>query len=115
MPFTGSNYEAFAAVKCLADDIADKIHELAQYLNGSPYFLCLPYDWLNNLRWILQKTLKVLCQIHSSKMRMASSTKNVLRAVFKAMQLTGNLIHNDDLHGLHGNNLQHAEELHDEI
>ena len=28
----------------------------------------------------------------------------------KAMQLTGNLIHDDDLDG---NNLQHAEELHD--
>ena len=51
-------------------------------------------------------------EANSSEMRMASSyaTENVLRSVQKAMQLTGNLIHGDDLCG---DNLLHAEELHE--
>ena len=112
MPFTRSN-KAIAAIQRLAVDLAGKIYEQAHYLAGPlPH---LPYLWwLNKLRWILEET-RELCQANSSEMRMASSiaTENILRAVLKAMQLTGNLIHNDDLHGLHGNNLQHAEELHD--
>ena len=123
MPFTRSNNKAVAAVQRLAVDLADKIYELANYLATH----CLPYVW-EWTRWILEKT-RELCQrltcevgckmssnqANSSEMRMASSyaTENILRAVLKAMQLTGNLIHSDDLHGLHGNNLQHAEELHD--
>ena len=108
MPFTRSN-KAIAAIQRLAVDLADKIYELAHYLAGPlPH---LPYLWwLNKLRWILEET-RELCQANSSEMSYA--TENILRAVLKAMQLTGNLIHNDDLHGLHGNNLQHAEELHD--
>ena len=120
MPFTRSNNKAVAAVQQLAVDLADKIYELAHYLTTH----CLPYVW-EWTRWILEKT-RELCQrltcevgfkmsflaANSSEMRTASSyaTENVLRAVQKAMQLTGNLIHEDDLYG---NNLQHAEELHD--
>ena len=108
MPFTRSN-KTIAAIQRLAVDLADKIYELGHYLAGPlPH---LPYLWwLNKLRWILEET-RELCQANSSEMSYA--TENILRAVLKAMQLTGNLIHNDDLHGLHGNNLQHAEELHD--
>ena len=120
MPFTRSNNKAVAAVQRLAVDLADKIYELANYLATH----CLPYVW-EWTRWILEKTRELcqrltcqvkckmsLIQANSSEMRMASSyaTENVLRAVQKALQLTGNLIHDDDLDG---NNLQHAEELHD--
>ena len=120
MPFTRSNNKAVAAVQRLAMDLADKIYELANYL--ATHYLPYVWEWT---RWILEKTRelcqRLTCEVgckmsfirpNSSDMRMASSnaTENVLRAVQKAMQLTGNLIHDDDLDG---NNLQHAEELHD--
>ena len=103
----------------MAVDLANKIIELTHYLTTH----CLPYVW-EWTRWILEKTrelcLRLTCErckmsfleANSSEMRMASSyaTENVLRSVQKAMQLTGNLIHGDDLCG---DNLLHAEELHE--
>ena len=119
MPFTRSNNKAVAAVQRVAVDLADKVYELANYL--TTHYLHCVWEWT---RWILEKT-RELCQrlawsvgckraslANSSEMRAASSyaVENVLRAVQTAMQLTGNLIHDDDLYG---GDLQHAEELYD--
>ena len=117
--FTRSNNKAVAAVQRLAADLADKIYELAHYLTTH----CLHYVW-EWTRWILER-MRELCQrlslavgckrsslANSSEMREASSsaTEDVLKAVQRAMQLTSILIHDDDLCG---DNLLHAEELHD--
>ena len=119
MPFTRSNNKAVAAVQRLAVDLAEKIYELANYLATH----CLPYVW-EWTRWILEKT-RELCQrlawsvgckrsslANSSEMRAASASamEDVLRAVQTAMQLTGNLIYDEDLCG---DALQYAEELYD--
>ena len=107
-------------------DLADKIQELARYLKG--LVTSQASDWMDRVRdwarWILEK-VRELCQrlawsagckrsslANSSEMREASASamEDVLRAVQTAMQLTSNLIHDEDLYG---DDLQHTEELYD--
>ena len=130
MPFTRSNNRAVAAVQQLAVDLVEKMQELARYLKelvtsqASNWMECIR-EWA---RWILEKVREldqrlfwsvVGCNTrfnmglaNSSEMRaaLAATTESVLRAVQKAMLLTGNLIHDEDLYG---DDLQHVEKLYD--
>ena len=125
MPFTRSNNKAVAAVQQLAVDFVDKMLELACYLKG--LVTSQASNWMERIRewarWILEKARELYqrlawsvgCKMsslaHSIELRAASAAArdSVLRAVWKAR----NLIR--DLHGdyLYGNDLQHAEKLHD--
>ena len=129
MTFTRSNNKAVAAVQRLAADFATKIQELAHYLKD--LVTSEAADWMERVRewtrWILEKAGK-LCQklalsvasersslANSSEMRAASAaevSEVVLRAVQAAKQLTGNLIHDEDLYG---DDLEHALELYDAL
>ena len=126
MAVTRSVNKAIAAVQGLAADFAHKINELAQYLRG--LVTSQAPDWMDRVRgwtrWILER-MRDLCQrlawavgckrsslANSGEMREAisSATEDALKAVHKAMQLTGNLIHEEDLYG---DGLQQAEELYE--
>ena len=112
MPFTRSNNRAVAAVQQLAVDFVDKMLELACYLKG--LVTSQASNWMERIRewqwarWILEKA-RELYQRLELRAASASARDSVLRAVWKAR----NLIR--DLHGdyLYGNDLQHAEKLHD--
>ena len=129
MPFTRSDNNAVEAVQRLASDFATKMQELARYLRD--LVTSQAADWMERIRewtrWILEKVgelcqrlaLSVGCKRsslpNSSEMRAASAaevSEIVLRAVQAAKQLTGNLIHDEDLYG---DDLKHAEELYDAL
>ena len=124
--------EAVAAIQQLAVDFADKMQELALYLKG--LVTSQASNWMERIRewarWILEKMRELYQRLawsvlllyypwsvgcnssFSSEMRAASAsaTESVLRAVQKAMLLTVNLIHDEDLYG---DDLQHVEKLYD--